>query len=85
MTQIDIEDFFYHMCWKFKNLTFGPNSYGIAYNFSYLKYGMSTLDSIKDRVNTRPTMWVWVLIACLDPLSSLYHTILVSLHHLIFS
>jgi hypothetical protein len=57
----------------------------IAYNHNYLKYGMSTLDSIKDRVKTRPTMWMWVLITCLDPLSNLYHTTLISLHHMIFS
>jgi len=27
MTQTDTKDFFYHMCWKFKNLAFGRNNY----------------------------------------------------------
>jgi hypothetical protein len=65
MPQID--NFFHCMCWKFKNLAFGPNNFGIGYNPIYPRYGTSTLDSIKDKVRIGPTRQVWVLIACLDP------------------
>jgi hypothetical protein len=49
MTHID-KEFFHRMRWKFKNLAFGPNNSGIAYNPSYTRYGTSMLDSIKGKV-----------------------------------